>query len=46
MADIKLIEKDTNISELKMSKMHWDVMLHGKPYQVVKIKGYVHTIGG
>lgn len=46
MTDIKLIEKDTNISELKMSKMHWDVMLYGKPYQVVSIKGYVHTIGG
>ena len=25
MADIKLIEKSTNIAKLKMSKMPWDV---------------------
>ena len=44
--DIKLIEKDTNISELKMSKMPWDVEVKGIPYQVVRIEGYVHSIGG
>ena len=46
MTDIKLIEKDTNISELKMSKMPWDVEINGVPYQVVRIEGYVHSIGG
>ena len=46
MTDIKLIEKNTNISELKMSKMPWDVEINGVPYQVVRIEGYVHSIGG
>ena len=46
MTDIKLIDKDTNISELKMRKMDWDVVMNGKPFQVVRIEGYVHTIGG
>ena len=46
MTDINLIEKDTNISELKMSKMPWDVEINGVPYQVVRIEGYVHSIGG
>lgn len=46
MTDIKLIDKDTNISELKMRKMDWDVVIYGIPYQVVRIEGYVHTIGG
>lgn len=26
--------------------MPWDVVLYDKPYQVVRIKGYVHSIGG
>ena len=46
MADIKLIEKNTNIAKLKMSKMPWDVEVRGEPYQVVRIEGYVHSIGG
>lgn len=46
--EIKLIEKDTEISALKMYKYDWDVTV-GKqniPYQVVNIDGYVHCIGG
>lgn len=46
MCEIKLIEKDTDIKSLKMSKYNWDTVVYGKPYQVVKIEGYVHTIGG
>lgn len=46
MADIKLIEKNTNIAKLKMFKMPWDVEVRGDPYQVVRIEGYVHSIGG
>ena len=46
MTDIKLIKKETNISELKMSKLDWDVVLGNTPYQVVRIEEYVHTIGG
>lgn len=46
MTDIKLIDENTNISELKMRKMDWDVVMKGKPFQVVRIEGYIHTIGG
>ena len=46
VSNIKLIDKDTDISKLKISKMPWDVEVRGVPYQVVKIEGYVHTIGG
>ena len=43
---IKLIDKDTNIEELVMDKVPWDVVVNDVPYQVVRIDGYVHTIGG
>ena len=43
---IRLIDKNTDINSLKMRKFPWDVELNGKPYQVVSIDGYVHTIGG
>lgn len=46
MTDIKLIDDSTDISELKMRKLEWDVVVRGVPYQVVRIDGYVHTIGG
>lgn len=46
MAQIKLITKDTIIENLEMTKFPWDVQLYGTPYQVVKIEGYVHSIGG
>lgn len=44
--DIRLIKKDTDLSSLEMRKFPWDVELGGKPYQVVAIDGYVHSIGG
>ena len=44
--DIKLIDKDTDLSTLKISHMDWDLVINGRPYYVVKIKGYVHCIGG
>lgn len=46
MANIKLIDKNTDINSLKMHKMDWDVVLNNREYQVVKIDGYIHTIGG
>lgn len=46
MADIRLIEKNTDISSLKMTKYDWDVVLNNQEYQVVRIEGYIHTIGG
>jgi hypothetical protein len=46
MAEIKLIEKDTDISSLKINKLDWDVVVNNEPFQVVVINDYVHTIGG
>lgn len=46
MPHIELIDKDTDISKLKMYQMKWDTVINGKPYFVVRIPGYVHTIGG
>ena len=44
MSDIKLITKDTDLSGLK--PLDVDVMILHSPYYVVRIPGYVHTIGG
>ena len=44
MTNIKLIQKDTIIT--KLYHMDWDVIIDEKPYYVVKIEGFAHTIGG
>lgn len=44
MADIRLITKDTVLPHLQ--HMDWDVVINGIPHYVVRIEGYVHTIGG
>lgn len=46
MSEIKLITETTDISKLDMYKFDWDVVINNVPYQVVKIPGYVHSIGG
>ena len=46
MSEIRLITEDTDIDSLKISKMDWDVEVKGVPYQVVRIEGYIHSIGG
>lgn len=46
MHNIKLIDRDTDISKLKIRQMGWDTVINGKPYFIVRIVGYVHTIGG
>ena len=46
MSEFRLIEEDIYISKVKMQKMDWDVVMGDIPYQVVRIEGYVHTIGG
>lgn len=46
MSEFKYINKDTNISELEMHIMPWDVIIHNRPYYAVRIPGYVHTVGG
>ena len=44
MTDIRLIEKDTILPKLR--PYDWDVYINDKPYYVVRIEGFVHTIGG
>lgn len=46
MLNIKLIDRNTDISKLKIRQMGWDTVINGKPYFVVRIVGYVHTIAG
>ena len=38
--------KEEDIPTLKYSKLDWDVVMYGKPYQVIRVPGKVHTIGG
>lgn len=44
MNEIKLINKDTIIPEKR--PLDWDVVINDIPYYVVKLDGYIHTIGG
>ena len=46
MPRIKLIDRTTDISGLKMRQLNWDTVINGEPYFVVLIEGYIHTIGG
>ena len=45
-ATINLITEDTNIEALNMEFKNWDADIGGVPYQVVRIRGFVHTLGG
>lgn len=45
MAKIKLIDKDTDLSKLK-KPIGWDLEIKGMPYDVYRVDGYNHTIGG
>ena len=45
MAEIKLIEKDTDLSILK-SPIGWDFEVKGLQYDIYNIHGYNHTLGG
>ncbi len=45
MADIRLITKNTDLSH-PPKPYDWDVLINGRPYFVVRMEGYVHSIGG
>lgn len=45
MNKIRLIEKK-DIETLTYKKMNWDVVVREIPYQIIKVKGFPHTIGG
>lgn len=44
MTNIKLITPDTDLSNCRL--LPWDVVIHNRPYYVIDVPGYVHTIGG
>jgi hypothetical protein len=44
MRDIKLITKDTDLSNIYM--LDWDTYCNGIYYDVYNVDGYIHTIGG
>lgn len=45
MGRINLIKLDTDLSKLG-NPMGWDLEINGKPYDVYRIEGFIHTIGG
>ena len=45
-ANVNLIKETTNIDALNMELKNWDAEIGGVLYQVVRIKGHVHTVGG
>lgn len=45
MSEIKLIDKNTDLSNLK-KPVGWDLEIKGIPYDVYRVDGYAHTIGG
>lgn len=45
MAEIRLI-KEEDIPGLKFTKLDWDVVVGDTPYQVIRVPGFAHCIGG
>ena len=45
MVDLRLI-KEEDIETLKYEKLDWDVVVHGRPYQVIRAEGFAHCSGG
>ena len=45
MAEIRLITKE-DIPGLKFTKLNWDVVVRDIPYQVIRVPGFAHCIGG
>ena len=45
MTEIKLITKE-DFPNLNYRKLDWDVVINQIPYQVIRVNGFVHTIGG
>lgn len=42
----KSVTPETDLSKEHITKYNWDAYLHGKPYQIIRIDGFVHTIKG
>lgn len=46
MGDIRLIDRSTDLTNVKIREYPWDVEISGCPFKIVDVEGYVHTIGG
>jgi hypothetical protein len=46
MAEIKLINKDTNLKNIQIEWIRWDAYYGIIPLTIYKIPGYIHSIGG
>lgn len=46
MSQIKLISKDTDLSQCKMHELDWDINVKGRDFKCYRIEDYVHSIGG
>ncbi|MEN8907922.1 MAG: hypothetical protein ABF289_18375 [Clostridiales bacterium] len=46
MAEIKLIDKNTDFTKLKMELMKWDTYSNKEYYDVYRIENHFHSIGG
>lgn len=45
-AEIRLINENTDMSKVEIHYLDWDCVMHGQEFQILRIPGYVHTIGG
>jgi len=46
MYEIKLIDKDTDLSKVNKHALKWDVVVNNIPQEVYRIEGFIHSIGG
>jgi hypothetical protein len=48
MIDIpfKSPDKDTDFSKIDKTKYNWDLVINGKPYDIWRLDGFIHLIGG
>lgn len=46
MANINLLNDQTDLMSIKMTELDWDLSVKGKEYKCFHIPGYIHTIGG
>ena len=45
MSEIHLIEKE-DFPNIKYECLDWDVVVKGRPYQVIRVEGFAHCLGG
>lgn len=43
---IKLLNNNTDLSQIEMHELDWDVNIKGREWKCFRIPGYIHTIGG